>query len=324
MRRLLPRLSLLLALLAPLPALAAPAPEVVVSVKPLHSLVAGVMVGAGTPYLLVPGAASPHAFAMRPSDAKALRQARLVVWAGPALETFMEKPLTALAGNAKRLTLMDVPGMRTVPARAGGVWEAHDHDHSHDHDHDHGHDHDHSHSHDHDATLLDGHLWLDPRNAQAITRAVAAELARLDPERASLYQRNADAQLARIAALDAELEASLAPVRNQPFIVFHDAYHYLEDRYGLNAAGSITVSPDQRPGAARLAALRQVILDRNAACVFSEPQFEPALVSTLVAGTKARTGVLDPEGANLAEGPELYDALMRFNARSLVDCLSGG
>jgi len=146
----------------------------------------------------------------------------------------------------------------------------------------------------------------------------------LDPAHAGLYRDNAAAQAASLDRLDAEMAAALAPVRQTPFIVFHDAYHYLEERYGLRAAGAITVTPDQPPGAARLAALRQQINAAGAVCVFSEPQFEPSLVRTLVEGTPARTAVLDPEGANIPDGPDLYPTLMRFNLRSLVDCLSGG
>ncbi|WP_114393225.1 zinc ABC transporter substrate-binding protein [Oleisolibacter albus] len=283
-------------------------PDVVVTVKPLHALVAGVMQGVGEPALLVPGSASPHAFSLRPSDARALNGADLVVWAGPRLETFMERPLRALAGNATVLELMQAPGMELLDSRGGGVWQT---DHG-----DHG-----DHSHGDGAGGKDGHIWLDPHNAQAITRAVAAALIRLDPARADIYRTNEAAQLARLAALDREIGERLAPVKDRPFIVFHDAYQYLEHRYGLNPAGTLTVTPDQKPGAARLSALRRQITEAGAACVFAEPQFEPTLVRTLAEGTPARTGVLDPEGASLPPGPGLYEALMRFNADALAGCL---
>ncbi|OYQ36499.1 zinc ABC transporter substrate-binding protein [Niveispirillum lacus] len=295
-----------------LPALAAaPPPDVVVSVKPLHSLASGVMLGVGEPYLLVRGAASPHAFSLRPSDAKALSEAELVVWAGPGVENFLRKPLSTLGRDAQVLTLVREPSVRVLPVRKGGAWEAHDHDHAHE-----GRP---------DAELdTDGHVWLDPLNAKAITDLIAARLSALDPTRTALYQANADRQKQAIDRLDAEMRDALAPVKDRPFIVFHDAYHYLEDHYGLNAAGAITVSPDQPPGAARLKALRARINQAGAVCIFAEPQFEPALVRTLAQGTKARTGILDPEGANIPDGPDLYGELMRFNLRSLVDCLSGG
>ncbi|QJE74680.1 zinc ABC transporter solute-binding protein [Aerophototrophica crusticola] len=317
-RRLAQRAAALLIPLALAPAALAQGapPDVVATVKPLHSLVAGVMQGVGTPHLLVQGAANPHAFSLKPSDAKALAGAELVVWVGPELETFLQKPLAAVAGKARLLPLMTAPGVQAVETRAGGVWDQHDHGHGHGHGHSHGPD-------DHGGGGPDGHIWLDPRNAKAITDAVAEALAALDPARAATYRANAEAQRARIDSLDAELAATLAPVAKKPFIVFHDAYHYLERRYGLSAAGAITVSPERRPGAARLSALRERIRQAGAACVFAEPQFAPALVQTVAEGTNARTGTLDPEGANIPDGPELYFSLMRFNAKSLADCLGG-
>ncbi|PWC49132.1 zinc ABC transporter substrate-binding protein ZnuA [Azospirillum sp. TSA6c] len=300
----------------------AEAPKVVVSIKPIHSLVAAVMRGVGDPVLLVRGGASPHSYTMKPSDAKALSAADLVVWVGPELEGFLEKPLKANAPKATRLTLMEQTGLTLLQTREGGAWEAHDHGHEeHGHkDHDHkGHDHAADHDDDHDE--LNSHIWLDPANARAIVTATADALAARDPADAEAYRTNADRTLQAIDALDAELKATLAPLKDKPFVVFHDAYQYFEARYDLSAVGSITVSPDRRPSAKRLSAIRAKIAGLNAACVFAEPQFEPTLVRTVVEGTKAKTGVLDPEGADLPEGEALYPTLMRNLAASLRGCL---
>lgn len=305
-----------------LPALA-DAPKVVVSIKPIHSLVAAVMQGVGEPALLVRGGASPHSYAMKPSDAKALSAADIVVWVGPELEGFLEKPLKANAPKAKLLTLMELKGLTLLESREGGAWEAHDHGHeSHDHK---GHDHkthDHKgHDHGDEHEELNSHIWLDPANARAIVVATAEALAARDPADAEAYRTNADRTLQALDALDAELKATLAPLKDKPFVVFHDAYQYFEARYDLSAVGSITVSPDRRPSAKRLSAIRAKIGGLGAACVFAEPQFEPALVQTVVEGTKAKTGVLDPEGADLAEGVALYPTLLRNLAASLRGCL---
>ena len=290
----------------------AEAPKVVVSIKPIHSLVASVMHGVGEPVLLVRGGASPHSYTMKPSDAKALSAADLVVWVGPELEGFLEKPLQANAPKATRLTLMDLKSLTLLQAREGGAWEPHDHGHEH-------HDHkDHAHE-DHEE--LNSHIWLDPANARAIVTATADALAAKDPADAEVYRTNADRTLQALDALDAELKATLAPLKDKPFVVFHDAYQYFEAHYDLSAVGSITVSPDRRPSAKRLSAIRAKIAGLNAACVFSEPQFEPTLVRTVVEGTKAKTGVLDPEGADLPEGEALYPTLMRNLAASLRGCL---
>ncbi|GLR78986.1 zinc ABC transporter substrate-binding protein (plasmid) [Azospirillum oryzae] len=305
-------LTAALAATASLPAWAG-VPKVVVSIKPIHSLVASVMHGVGEPTLLVRGGASPHSYTMKPSDAKALSAADLVVWVGPELEGFLEKPLQANAPNATRLTLMDLKSLTLLQAREGGAWEPHDHGHE-----QHGHE-QHGHADEHEE--LNSHIWLDPANARAIVTATAEALAAKDPADAEVYRTNADRTLQALDALDAELKATLTPLKDKPFVVFHDAYQYFEARYDLSAVGSITVSPDRRPSAKRLSAIRTKIAGLNAACVFSEPQFEPTLVRTVVEGTKAKTGVLDPEGADLPEGESLYPTLMRNLAASLRGCL---
>lgn len=315
-------------------AMTAEAPEVVVTIKPVHSLVAGLMAGVGEPALLITGAASPHSYSMRPSEARALEGADVVVWVGEGLETFLERPLQALAADARVVELAELEGMRLLAYREGGPWErhAHDHDddqnHGHDHDHDHGHDHGHDDDHDHDDHgrhrghgIHDMHLWLDPMNAVAMVEGVAAALAEDNPAHADRYRDNAAAVTARLEALHRELEAELADVRQRPYVVFHDAYQYFEARYGLNPVGSITVSPEQTPGAARLTEIRERIAAVDAVCVFSEPQFEPALIAVVTEGTKVRTGVLDPLGADLEAGPDTYVTLMRNLSASLRDCL---
>jgi len=296
--------ALLGAAVLPLPAAAA-APQVVVSIKPIHSLLAGVMAGIGEPALIVAGSSSPHVYTLRPSDARKLEAADIVFWVGPILEGFLTKPIASLAGKAEIVELDRAPGIALLPAREGGDWEEDEHDHA------------------PAASALeqDGHLWLDPVNAKAIVRLARARLAALDPGNAERYRSNAAALEQRLDALDARLRQRLAAVRGLPFVVFHDAYQYFERRYGLFAIGSITVSPEHLPGAQRIQAIRAKVARVGAACVFSEPQFEPLLVQTVIEGTRARTAVLDPEGAALRAGPELYFSLMGGLADALAICL---
>ncbi|MQX37077.1 zinc ABC transporter substrate-binding protein ZnuA [Roseospira navarrensis] len=305
---------------------AAEAPAVVGSITPIHSLVAGVMEGAGAPHLIVRGGQSPHTYSLRPSDAQALQDAALVVWVGPELETFLAAPLDSLAGDARVLTLSDVEGLTLRPVRAGG------HDHGHDHGAEDPHEDEHAHEDEHghesaqgrvDPDRADMHLWLDPVNAAAMTGAIADALAHADPDRADLYQANADRMRADLSALTDEIDAMLAPVRDRPFVVFHDAYRYFEDRFGLTSAGSITVNPGTPPGAARLAEMQDALRDTGAVCVFAEPQFEPRVVDVVTEGTDVRAGVLDPLGTDLTPGAGLYPVLLRGLAESVRDCLSG-
>ena len=318
-------LALLLACATP-GAAAEATPKVVASIHPVHSLVAGVMEGVGTPSLLVSPGASPHAYQMRPSEAKALAGADLVVWVGEELEAFLAKPVASLGGRARVLELMEAPGVELLPTREGGAWDEHEH-HA---DEDHGsrkepehHDKEHAAEGHHEHGERDAHIWLSPANSRAIVRAVETALAGADPARAARYAANAEAVTARLTALEGEMAAQLAPVRERPYVVFHDAYHYLEHAFGLNAAGSITVSPERQPSAERLAELRERIRREGAACVFGEPQVTTKLVATVVEGTKAGVGELDAEGSGrIAPGPDAYFTLMRQNAKALSDCLS--
>jgi zinc transport system substrate-binding protein len=169
--------------------------------------------------------------------------------------------------------------------------------------------------------VVDLHIWLDPHNAGAMVDAIAMALSAVDPAHAATYQANASKIHNQLAALDLDLRERLAPVQDRPFVVFHDAYHYFEDRYGLNAVGSLTVDPQRRPSAKRLREIRARLAELDAACVFAEPQFEPALVDTVIEGTGAKKGVLDPLGAALEAGPQQYFQLMTGLADSLVACL---
>jgi len=310
MRSPLLALALAAGLLAAAPAFA-DGPKVVASIKPVHSLVSAVMQGVGEPALIVRGAASPHDYTMKPSDARALQGADLVFWVGEALESFLVKPLKSVPKSVRVVELLETPGITLLEAREGGAWESHDHGHAHKHDHagkDHG--------------DFNTHVWLDPDNARVMARAAAEALAARDPAHAATYRANAEAYAKRLDALDAELKATLAPVAERPFVVFHDAYQYFEKRYGLNAVGAITVNPERAPSAKRVAAIRERIKKLGAACVFAEPQFEPKLVDTLIEGTGAKKGTLDPEGAAIPDGPELYPALLRGLATSLTGCLA--
>lgn len=279
-------------------------PRVVASILPVHSLVAGVMQGVGTPALLVPVGQSPHTYALKPSDARTLQGAEVVFWIGENLENFLKTPLQSLAGKAKVVELGQAPSVIHLPTRKGGVFEDDD-----DGDQD---------------SATDPHVWLDPENARRMVSAIAATLSVQDPANAAHYDANGQKLDQRLEALENDIRRRVAPVQERAYVVFHDAYQYFEHRFGTRIVGSITVTPDQSPGARRLAALRQKIASSQAACVFREPQFPAPVVDTVLAGTHAKSGVLDPEGADMTPGPEAYFLLMNRIADSLVGCLKPG
>ena len=438
--------------------------NVVASVKPVHSLVSGVMEGVGKPDLIVKGAASPHTYSLKPSQAKQLEEADLVFWMGHELESFLEQPLEAIATKAKVVELIDSQGLKRLDMREGGAFDDHGHD-------DHGQGEHSEEGHDdhageghafewagifklsaedytwtfakvdgdyadpmmkmvflrtssggeegieeqeevaerlikqqssvrrnHDGRLIpdeenayqlvfdanrnvtkmrinikkegyyafftehmpfefeagehflknvsgkdieptaqepeaghhdhhghsgfDVHVWLDPENAKVLVQEIKEALVELDPSNAGKYEANAKNLMLKLDRLISEISVKLASSKGKGFVVFHDAYQYFEERFGMTAVGSITVSPEVVPGASRIRELKDKIVELDAHCVFSEPQFQPKIVFTVAEGTKANTGVLDPLGASIADGPELYFTLIRDMANSLQECLS--
>ena len=438
--------------------------NVVASVKPLHSLVSGVTEGVQKPDLIVKGAASPHTYSLKPSQAKQLEEADLVFWMGHELESFLEQPLEAIATKAKVVALIDSQGLKRLDMREGGAFDDHGHD-------DHGQGEHSEEGHDdhageghafewagifklsaedytwtfakvdgdyadpmmkmvflrtssggeegieeqeevaerlikqqssvrrnHDGRLIpdeenayqlvfdanrnvtkmrinikkegyyafftehmpfefeagehflknvsgkdieptaqepeaghhdhhghsgfDVHVWLDPENAKVLVQEIKEALVELDPSNAGKYEANAKNLMLKLDRLISEISVKLASSKGKGFVVFHDAYQYFEERFGMTAVGSITVSPEVVPGASRIRELKDKIVELNAHCVFSEPQIQPKIVFTVAEGTQANTGVLDPLGASIADGPELYFTLVRDMANSLQECLS--
>ncbi len=325
-------ISLLFASVA-LPAMAE-VPKVVTDLPPVHALVSQVMAGVGTPELLLDKGGNAHSFQMRPSQASVLAEADLVVWIGPEMTPWLDRALESLASGSAHLDLIHSPGtlLRQIGETAKHGDEAghddhagHAHDAEHD-DHaasDAATDHDHDHEAEHMHTGTDPHAWLDPANAENWLGVIAAELARLDPANAATYQANATAAQAEVKALDAELAATLAPVKGKTFAVYHKAYGYFTDHYGLMPALSVAASDATAPGAAHLAELREQVAAAGTICLFPEAQHDPRVLEQIAAETGARIGApLDPEGSLTEPGPEAYALLMRGLAHSLADCFA--
>jgi zinc transport system substrate-binding protein len=288
---------------------------------PVHSIVAAVMGDKGTPELLLQGSMSEHRAVFTPSQMATLGNADLVFIVGHGLEAKLAQISGSDAVNGKTfIALSDAPGIKTLPIREGGTWEAHDHEHEHDHEE----GGEHADEPAAEGVLsFDPHVWLDPDNAKAMALAVAADLGKADPENAAAYDANARAFAADVDRTSSGIATELAPVKDKPFIVFHDAYQYFERHFGLSGAGSIADVSAQAPSAERLAQVRDKITAVKAACVFREPQYDGKVVATVIEGTGAREGVLDPLGAGLTPGPQAYQQLIQNLGTALKDCLSG-
>jgi zinc transport system substrate-binding protein len=284
--------------------------NVVATIKPIHSIAAAVMDGVAAPRLLIDGMASPHTYSLKPSDSKALAAATVVFRVSDGLEPFMSRVVRSLPKSVTVVELEKAPGLVLYKMRGGGTFESHDHGEGKS-----------KHTHAHAKNATDSHVWLDPANAARIAAHMAAVLAKAHPEGADRFKANADAFARRMETLGEEIAARMKPLNGAAFIVFHDAYQYFEERFGISAAGSVTISPDIAPSAKRLTALRRKIAGLKAVCVFAEPQFEPKLVETIAEGTSARRGTLDPTGAAIPAGPGQYEALIRAMASDFETCL---
>ena len=287
--------------------------KVVASIKPIHSLASYLMDGIAKPDLIVDGYASPHGFAMKPSHAKMLQNADLIFWVGEDIESFLEKPLNSIAKRAEKIELMDIKGLNVLEFRERNIFDDHD-----DHDHD-GHakkkkdDHE-GHAHGE----YDPHIWLDPINAKVILKEMTEHLIENDSKNASTYKSNLDKALKDIDKLTMDVMTELN--QSVASIVFHDAYQYFEERFNVNILGAFTVNTDVMPGAEQLAEIREIIEHDKVSCVFSEPQFNPDIIKAVAKDMNIKTGVIDPLGATLDPGKDLYFDLINNMSSSFKGC----
>ena len=300
--------------------------KVVTSIKPIHSLASYIMDGVGSPGLIVDGYNSPHSFQLKPSHAKMLEQADIIFWIGEDLENFLEKPLDTIAKKAEKIELLEIKNIKKLKFRERNIFEEHEghDDHGHDakkeeHD-DHGHDakkEEHDDHEEHGHGEYDPHIWLDPINAKIILNEITEHLIENDSKNTSTYNSNLTKALAKIDKLI--IDVITETNKNLSYVVFHDAYQYYENRFNVNILGAMTVNPDVMPGAEQIHEIHEVIEHDNVSCILSEPQFNPDIIKSIAKDTNVKTGVLDPLGANLKPGKDLYFDLIR-NMSASFNC----
>ena len=278
--------------------------NVVTSIKPLHSLTSYIMEGVGEPGLIIDGVASPHNFQIKPSHAKMLQKADLVIWVGEDLESFLPTALKSIPKNSVVFPLLEQSGLKKLKFREKNIFEGHD---------DHGHD-EHGHAHGE----YDPHIWLDPLNAKVIVKKITNQLVKIDADNSSAYKANSKKLLKDLDNLTSTIKKDLN--KNASFVVFHDAYQYFEERFNVNVLGAFTVNTDVMPGAEQLKEIREIIEHDNVSCVFSEPQFNPDIINAVAKDMNIKTGVLDPLGATLNPGKGLYFDLIKNMSSSFKGC----
>tara|TARA_Y100001956_G_scaffold80968_1_gene97309 strand:+ start:1701 stop:2591 length:891 start_codon:yes stop_codon:yes gene_type:complete len=273
------------------------ATTVLTSIKPIQLITTELTLGVSQADVLIPANASPHDYALKPSDVKRIQNADIIVWFGDDLEPFLSKILN---GRDSVLTLSELDGLE-LREYAG---DNHDH---------HGHDHGNH----------DPHFWLGYKTTKQVAQAIANKLSVADKENAQKYQENLVAFLLSLEKQQQHLETQLEPVKEKGYYVFHDAYGYFEQDFELNHLGHFTVSPDRKPGAKTLIKIRKALSSKKAECVFSEPQFTPAVIESVTRGSDARIGVLDPLGTDIPVEPGAYFLFRQNLADSFSNCLKG-
>jgi zinc transport system substrate-binding protein len=278
--------------------------KVLTSIKPLQLIAAAVQDGVAIPEVLLPPGASPHNYALRPSDVRKVQSVDLLYWIGPDMEGFLPRVLNGR--TLPSVAVQDLPGMklrRFAEDSHSHAEEADDHDH------------------DHRPGSLDAHLWLSPINARVIATKIAADLSAADPDNATRYQSNLKAFDERLDALDARLKKRLADVQGKPYFVFHEAFDYFEDAYGLKHVGVFSVAAEVQPGAQHVAAMRTRLQEVGKTCVFSEPPLRPRLAETLVAGLPVKLAELDALGGYTPATAQGYEQVLEKLGNDLAGCL---
>jgi len=279
--------------------------RIVATIKPLHSIILNVVDNEDV-HLLLNGNISPHDYHLKPSDMKKIKEADIVFYVDDeSIETFLHRALKTI-DDRNKVAIFSNSRIKLLPIREGGIWEeelAED-----------GHNHAHG--------EYDGHIWLSTNNAIRITKQVVKKLSEITPSKKNLYKKNAMIYINQLKNSKKEISAELASIKNEPYIVFHDAYQYFENEFKLNAAGSISLNPEFSPTPKRINEIKSKILDDNVKCVFKEPQFPSQIVQTITKDTKAKEGTLDPLGSELEPGKELYIKLIKNISKNLKQCLS--
>ncbi len=284
------------------------APKIVVSIAPIHSLVSLLTKGVSEPKLLLRQGGSPHSSSLRPSQARALAEADLLIWVGPELESFLTVPVGRLVQPKVEMQLLKLEGLKLLSQRHGGLWEEDQH----------------ADEASHDEQSINPHIWLAPDNARHIVSSISQRLIQIDQKNAAVYRQNEKELQRHVDLLEQALSEQLTPIRTQPYLVFHDAYPYFEDAFSLNAVGSVRISAERAPGARRLQQIKTKVSESAAVCLFSEPQFSPALAASLAKDSGLKLGELDPLGSAIDQGEDSWFILMERLAENLVDCLTRG
>ena len=271
-------------------------PDVLVTLKPLHSLVSALMLDIGEPGLLLDNLQSPHDYSMKPSDRRRINQADIIIYASADIESFIPAIQNSLP-QQKFIKLTNIPGLKLLETRA---FDSHAQQHNH---------------------HIDGHIWLSIDNAIIISQYLSNEFIKQDPLNSERYRTNSNKQISKLRQLKKDIQQQVLPLRNQAFLMFHDAFQYFENEFQLSSGMFVTTSPDHKPGIRHILKLKQKIQQQNIRCIFYEPPHIPKIIQTLTEGSKIQLIPLEPLGIKYEMGNEQYFKLLSDISYNLYNCL---
>lgn len=277
-------------------------PRVVTSIAPLHGLASAIMAGVANPVRLLDQKLSPHDAVLRPSQARALARADLVLWIGPELERFMSRMINTPQAGREILTVLELDDLKRHPVRTGSIWTK-DHDH------------------DGPTDTVDPHVWLSIHNARTIAAGLATRLTTLDPAHAADYAANLANLIGDLSILDSEIKQLLAAHAKTPFVLLHDSFQYFEKAYGLHPVGALTTAAAGGVSAKRLHEMKRIMQTRSVTCIAADPFGRSSLARQLSQSANMRQAALDPIGKRITPGPQHFQSMMRANAQALASCL---
>ena len=290
---------------ASITAQADPTPKVVTSIAPVYQLTADIMAGVGQPTLLVDGFNSPHDYSIRPSDARALAAADLILWIGKDMEQFLQRQLKNYRDTTNIITLINSQGLTLLPVVHDALAITPNH----------------HHGHQHINSAKDTHIWLDPNNAIIMSKRISKALSEIDPEHAVRYQENTEQLISAIKQFVENAQKRLGSVTKQPFLVYHDAYQYLTHYFVLNNVGYVALNSGRQPSAKQIRQIRELIEKQQVHCIFTEPQFRAPVIRTLTENFQMRIHTLDPLGVQHTQEPYGYIKTMETNVNEILACL---
>lgn len=285
------RLSVILLMLCSVTVQAASDFDVVVSVKPVYSILAGLMKDVAQPELLISGQQTPFDFKLKPSQLERMKKAKLVIWVGPELEKTLQPAIKKLPDNVRVIELLSQPELKILPSQVN-------------------------------EKQRNPFFWMDDRNAIIMLDMLTRVLIKMDPLRSHIYERNRLRLLKPLKRIDREYEYGYRGLKSGVGVQYYDTLYYFEQAYALKVLDQVTDTPWDKAATQSLLRVRERLVSRQANCLFLDQSMPAENAQLITEGLEVNTGVLDVLGRHFKADESLYIKLMNFNTDVIKQCLN--